>query len=63
MITNQHVKTPLGEGVVQGRFCDEFLLVRLPVNEATRSQLSQSFCITPHALRSALFYFKESELK
>jgi len=64
------VKTPIGEGVSQGRFVtrqeDESIpgvLVRLPVNDVTRAHLSQSYCLTPRAQASALFVFSESELR
>lgn len=68
--TNQKVNTPIGSGVVQGQFmarADESVivkaLVRLPVNDVTRPQLGKAYCLTPRAMKTALFVFTESELK
>jgi hypothetical protein len=69
--TNAKVKTPIGDGIVQGGFAvkdaqgDQVaaaVLVRMPVNDITRAQLSKSHCLTPHASRSALFVFTQGEL-
>ncbi len=63
---NEKINTPLGEGIVQGPFAVvdaageniiTAVLVRLPVNETTRSHLNKSNCITPKAQLSALFVF------
>lgn len=69
---NQKVKTPLGEGIVQGAFAVEGksgegiitgVAVRLPVNDLTRDCLGQSNCMTPRAMLSGVWVFDESELK
>jgi len=69
--TNTKVSTPLGEGMVQAPFAiksaqgDDIvrgLLVRLPINDATRVHLNKSNCITPHATLSGLWVFQEKEL-
>jgi hypothetical protein len=66
--TNVTVLTPLGSGVVQGRFERQGetgtavrLLVRLPVNDVTRPRLRES--LTPRASKSALFIFEKGELR
>lgn len=67
--TNEKVKTPLGEGRVQGGFMVKQMenslravLVRIPLTDAVRAQLAKPNCITPRATVSALFVFAESEL-
>lgn len=69
--TNTKIKTPLGEGIVQGAFTVKAAdgenvvqgaLVRLPINDATRPYLTRSNCLTPHALQSGLWVFRESDL-
>jgi hypothetical protein len=71
LTTNTKVKTPIGEGFVQGPFAVETVsgdpvvrgaLVRLPVNDITRPHLNQSNCMTPHATISGLWVFQEKEL-
>ena len=71
VMTNRKVKTPLGDGVVQGRFAirdgnggsvENAILVRLPINEVTRETLHRSNCITPNAEASGLWVFAESEI-
>lgn len=63
---NSKVRTPLGEGVVQGKFdtatMADAYLVRLPINDQTRSMLQQSNCMTPGAIFSGLWVFPESDL-
>lgn len=70
MRTNAKVSTPLGEGISQGPYVirdsqgdvvSQAVLVRLPVNDQTRSHLNESNCLTPRANRSALFIFPISE--
>ena len=58
--TNQSVITPIGKGVVQGLYHDGGYLVRLPVNETTRTIPST---ITPHANVSGLWVFSAKDLK
>ena len=60
MTVNQTVITPLGKGVVQGR-TDTGLLVRLPVNDATRPHLGASW--TPRARISGLWVFAIEEME
>ena len=69
---NQTVKTPLGEGHVQGSFeiqdgaggsIVRAYLVRLPVNDITAPIMKQSHCLTPFAKQTGLWVFRESELK
>jgi len=71
MMTNVKVKTPIGEGMTQGRFTVRDgqseavvtgVLVRLPINDVTRSELNKSNCVTPSAEHSGLWVFSESEL-
>lgn len=64
--TNTKVITPLGEGIVQGRFevkagADAVtgVLVRLPINDETRRHLKRSNCMTPRAAVSGLWVFQE----
>lgn len=63
---NQKVKTPIGEGVVQGRYLksgeDEAVLVRIVITEENRHLLGSPSCMTPRAYASALFVLKESEV-
>lgn len=70
---NQKVKTPLGEGFVQGQFMvldantealiSKGIAVRLPVNEMTRPCLNNDNCLTSHASLSGVWVFQESELQ
>lgn len=70
--TNSTVKTPLGEGIAQapafsirdGHDNDvaTAVLVRLPINDATRPHLNKSNCLTPHATLSGLWVFQVKEL-
>lgn len=69
--TNQKVKTPFGDGVVQGFFAvhsrDEQVVtgvaVRLPVNDLTRPELNKSNCLTPLAVFSGVWVFKQEQLQ
>ncbi len=61
MRTNAIVKTPLGRGIVQGRWSATEWLVRLPIDDLTKTVLGVS--ITPRAKHSGLWVFEESELK
>lgn len=68
--TNTKVKTPFGDGVVQGNFevrqgdepIEQCVLVRVPLMDANRHALGDSRCMTPHATDTALFVFAENEL-
>lgn len=59
MTTNQKVITSIGPGYIQGRLEDGKIIVRLPVNEITKSLPS----ITPYAKYSGLWVFSEKEIK
>ena len=68
---NTKVNTPIGAGMVQGAFAVQSahgenvvngVLVRLPVNDATRPTMKQSNCLTPKAMTSGLWVFKEEEV-
>ena len=72
MIVNQKIRTPLGEGIVQGFFAvhdgnnDKAAVgvaVRLPVNDVTRPELNKSNCLTPMAVFSGVWVFSEEVLK
>lgn len=73
MITvNQKIKTPIGEGVIQGFFAvidsnsekaAVGVAVRLPVNDLTRPELNKSNCLTPLAVFSGVWVFPEKDLK
>lgn len=71
MMLNQLVNTPIGQGRYQGRLVPDIdghsdgqlALVRLPINEETRTQLNQSNCLTPKATTTGLWSFNESELR
>ncbi len=70
---NQKVKTPLGDGYVQGQFVvldaktealiSKGIAVRLPVNEVTRPCLNNDNCLTSRASLSGVWVFQESELQ
>ena len=67
--TNSKVRTPLGEGWVQGGFTVKqtegairAVLVRISLNDDVRKRLNDSNCITPHANESALFVFRDGEV-
>lgn len=70
LTTNTKVKTPLGEGMVQGAFAIKAngedvvqgALVCLPINDITRPHLNRSNCITPHARLSGLWVFQIKDL-
>ena len=70
LVANMKVKTPIGDGMVQGAFAVNVgsepvvkgVLVRLPINELTRTQMTQSNCLTPRAAVSGVWVFQESEL-
>ncbi len=69
---NQKVRTPLGEGYVQGQFSvldpitealvSKGVAVRLPVNEVTQPHLKDDSCLTSHATLSGVWVFQESDL-
>ena len=72
MVTNSKVKTPIGNGICQGRFAtrdsdsrpvEERVLVRIPITEENQHLLGSSNCLTPYAQQSALFVFTESEIQ
>lgn len=56
--TNQKVKTPYGEGYVQGPYQDGGYLVRLPVKDVPYKST-----ITPRAIDTGLYSFQPNELK
>lgn len=60
MATNQLVTTPIGKGRIQGRYSETKWIVRLPVNEVTKTIIST---LTPRAVFSGLWVFDEKELK
>jgi hypothetical protein len=70
--TNTTVKTPLGDGIAQapafsirdgqGNDIVQGVLVRLPINDATRSHMKKSNCLTPQATLSGLWVFQVKEL-
>lgn len=69
---NQKVTTPLGVGMVQGRFAivdgheqpvTNAVLVRLPINDVTRGEMGKSNCLTPRAVSSGLWVFSSGDLK
>lgn len=70
---NQKVRTPLGEGYVQGFFHVEDpetntvistgIAVRLPVNDVTQPRLKDNNCVTSHAAHSGVWVFQEGELQ
>lgn len=70
--TNTKVKTSMGEGIAQapafsirdghGNDIVQGVLVRLPINDATRPHLNKSNCLTPHAVLSGLWVFQVQEL-
>jgi len=73
MITvNQKVRTPIGEGVIQGFFAvldgnnekaAVGVAVRLPVNDLTRAELHKENCLTPMAVFSGVWVFPEKDLR
>jgi len=68
ILVNSKVKTPMGEGIVQGALSmlDERslrsarVIIRLPVNDETRPHLGES--LTPRASASGLWVFSEVDL-
>lgn len=70
--TNSTVETPMGKGIAQapafsirdgqGNDIVQGVLVRLPINDATRQHLNKSNCLTPHAVQSGLWVFQVKEL-
>jgi hypothetical protein len=69
-VVNNTVQTPLGKGIVQGRFsvragddAVSAVMVRMPIDDQTRAHLTKSNCLTPHASISGLWVFQESEIK
>lgn len=71
LTTNTKVKTPIGEGMIQGAFAVQDghggnvvqgALVRLPINDSTRPHLNKSNCVTPRASLSGVWVFGISEL-
>lgn len=70
-MVNQTVRTPLGKGVVQGRYAVTDgngtivavrQLVRIVINDETVKHLGDENCLTPRASREALFTFKMEEI-
>jgi hypothetical protein len=70
-MTNVKLKTPIGDGVGQGRYSSfkpgteertESVVVRILITDAIRPHLARPYCMTPHAERSALFVFPLSEI-
>lgn len=68
---NKIVQTPLGEGMAFGLFqlrtekqegISHQIVVRLPVNEATRPHLRDDNCLTPYANKSAIFTFDHEQV-
>lgn len=66
----QKVKTPYGEGVEQGEYAmvdamgavvSVRRLVRIVINDETVRHLQDANCLTPRAVRSALFTFGYEE--
>lgn len=70
--TNTNVETPIGAGIAQapaftvrdghGNDVVQGVLVRLPINDMTRTHLNKSNCLTPHAVLSGLWVFQVKEL-
>jgi len=67
---NQKVDTPLGQGIEQGKFAVTngagmvvavHKLVRFTLNDVTAKHLRDTNCLTPNAIRSALFHFDLGE--
>lgn len=58
---NRAVLTPLGKGIVQGRWSETQWLVRLPINDVTSPRLRES--LTPRAKNSGLWVFTEDKLQ
>lgn len=65
-MVGQKVDTPLGRGIVQGRYAltdgngavvEVRQLVRIVINDETVQHLSDGNCLTPKATSSALFTF------
>ena len=54
---NSTIQTPLGSGIVQGQWHTGGIILRLPVNDATRPHLGDDNCLTPRAQRSGLWVF------
>ena len=71
LATNMQIETPLGPGVIDGRFMvldgegrlvTTGISVRLPVNEITKPHLHKSNCMTPAAVLSGVWVFPEKDL-
>jgi hypothetical protein len=69
---NQLVKTPIGKGRVVGLYSIldmnqanivRGVVVRLPINDATRVELKRDNCITPRAVISGVWSFGEADLE
>jgi hypothetical protein len=69
--TNAKVTTPLGDGISQGHYLmvdineatnTKMVLVRLIINEKTRTELNKSNCLTPRAVLNGLWVFSENEV-
>jgi hypothetical protein len=60
---NQSVISTITEetGYVQGQYFGGEVLVRLPINKETEKHKKKSNCITPKAIGSGLWVFKEDE--
>lgn len=65
IIVNARVKTPVGDGLVNGFIETSPLtcLVQVAVTDENRVHLADANCWTPKATHRALFEFKESELE
>lgn len=72
IVVNSKVITPLGQGTVNGAYAVmdatgepivKGVVVRLPVNDVTRRELTKSNCVTPTASLNGLWIFQEGEIK
>lgn len=67
---NQKVCTPLGTGLVNGFYeifennggVEHRVLVRIQVTDQNRGELKNDFCMTPHAVFSAVWSFAPAEV-
>lgn len=62
IITNTKVKSPIGDGVVNGFTGPTTCLVQIALTDSNRKHLADANCWTPRATHLALFEFQESEL-
>lgn len=70
MTTNSIVTTPIGKGIAQGAFTIlaggesvRGVIVRLPINDATRGEMKKSNCLTPRARISGLWVFAAEDVR